>query len=76
MRAKVLSVSDTRMRVQPHHVYAFVRIEVYEPDEAEQELSGLVSIPPLHIPFYVPGREVTARVDLATKEFVIEPTQA
>lgn len=72
MRARILSVSDTGTRARPHHVRALVRILVQEPGGAQRELSGLVSIPPLRIPMYVPGRDVVARVDPVTQEFVLD----
>jgi hypothetical protein len=70
--ARILSVSDTGTRLRPHHIRAAVRLLVYEADGTERELSGLISIPPLCIPVCVAGREVVARVDPATKEFVID----
>ncbi|RST52523.1 hypothetical protein [Variovorax sp. DXTD-1] len=72
MRARILSVSDTGTRLRPHHIRAAVRLLVHESDGTERELSGLISIPPLRIPMLVPGREVVARVDPITKEFVVD----
>jgi len=75
VRARILSISDTGVRMRPHYIYAEVHFRIYPENGAEYEMKTFISVPALKIPTFVPGREISARIDAQTKEVAIDYTK-
>lgn len=72
VRAEILSISDTGIRMQPHHIYAQVRFQIQPAHGDTYEIATRISVPVLRISELVPGKEISARIDALTQEVAIE----
>ncbi|MCY1227014.1 hypothetical protein D9M72_392700 [compost metagenome] len=71
VRARIISISDTGVRMRPHHVYAQLHLRVQPAQGDTYEMDTFISVPALKVPWLVPGRDISARIDAQTREVAI-----